>query len=165
MLAEAPKSSNRKPHAAQAPKVDEIDRQLLDALRRNGRRSQEELSEMLALSRPAVRERMRRLEASGVLTRYTVDVNWEHLGYPLLSFIRVRTKSGDCRTFAEQVMELSSNAAVVETCHRITGKWCLLVKVRARTSADLEELLAQIRNLPKGAATATTLALSTLYER
>ncbi len=163
MLAEAPKSSNRKPVTA-GPKVDEIDLQLLQALRHNGRRSQEELSELLSLSRPAIRERMRRLEAAGVLTRYTVDVNWEHLGYPLLAFIRVRTKSGDCRVFAEQVMELSSDSAAVDTCHRITGKWCLLVKVRARSSSDLEELVAQIRNLPKAAATATTLALSTLYE-
>jgi Lrp/AsnC family leucine-responsive transcriptional regulator len=97
--------------------------------------------------------------------RYTVDVNWELLGYPLLAFIRVRTKSGDCREYAEHVMELSNANATIEACHRITGKWCLLVKVRARTSADLEELLAQVRELPKGAATATTLALSTLYQR
>ena len=166
MIAPTPESPNRKPAAkARAPRLDETDLRLLDALRRNGRRSQEELSEMLALSRPAVRERMRRLEANGVLTRYTIDVNWELLGYPLLAFVRVRTKSGDCRVFAEQVMELSHEGAAVEACHRITGKWCLLVKVRARTSLALEELLAQIRALPKAAATATTLALSTLCER
>ena len=165
MIAATRESTNRKPEKRTSVRVDDVDRRLLDALRRNGRRSQEELSELLALSRPAVRERMRRLEANGVLTRYTIDVNWELLGYPLLAFVRVRTKSGDCRVFAEQVMELSHEGAAVEACHRITGKWCLLVKVRARSSVELEELLAQIRALPKAAATATTLALSTLCER
>ena len=166
MIAATGESPNRKAgHRPPGLRIDDIDRRLLDALRRNGRCSQEELSEVLSLSRPAVRDRMRRLEANGILTRYTIDVNWELLGYPLLGFVRVRTKSGDCRVFAEQVMELSHEGATVEACHRITGKWCLLVKVRARSSTDLEELLAQVRALPKAAATATTLALSTLCER
>jgi Lrp/AsnC family leucine-responsive transcriptional regulator len=163
MLSSIPESTNRKPPGPPA-RIDEIDRRLLAALRQNGRCSQEELSAGLGLSRPAVRERMRRLENSGVLTRYTIDVNWEALGYPLLAFVRVRTKSGDCRAYGNQVMGLSNSGATIEACHRITGKWCLLVKVRARTSTDLEEMLAQIRELPKGAATATTLALSTQYE-
>jgi Lrp/AsnC family transcriptional regulator, leucine-responsive regulatory protein len=159
MIVSAPESSNRKSASQRNGRVDDIDVRLLNALRHNGRRSQEELSQMLSLSRPAVRERMRRLEANGILARYTVEIDWERLGYPLLAFIHVRTKSGDCRTYAQQVMELSNEDATIEACHRITGKWCLLVKVRARTSADLEELLAQIRSLPNGARTATTLAL------
>ena len=164
MIANAPESTNRKSMRPRVSRFDEIDLRLLNALRRNGRQSQEELSDLLSLSRPAVRERMRRLESGGVLTRYTVDINWEKLGYPLLAFIRVRTRSGDCRTYASQVMELSNEDATIEACHRITGKWCLLVKVRARAATDLEELLARIRGLPKGAKTATTLALSTLFE-
>ena len=165
MLITAPESTNRKPSHNQAVRVDEIDMRLLNALRRNGRQSQEELSGLLSLSRPAVRERMRRLESNGILTRYTVDINWEKLGYPLLAFVRVRTKSSDCRTSGLQVMELSNEGVTVEACHRIAGKWSLLVKVRARTSADLEEFLAQVQGLPDGAATATTLALSTVLER
>jgi len=145
-------------------KLDEIDQRLLRELRMNGRTSQERLSQVLALSRPAVRDRMRRLEALGVISGYTIIVDWEALGYPILAFIWVRTANGNCETHARDVMRLSCDQAVVEECHRITGEWCLLIKVRARTSRALSNLLDGIRESSSVSATATTLALSTLRE-
>ena len=145
-------------------KLDEIDHRLLRALRANGRTSQEHLSAVLSLSRPAVRDRMRRLESLGVLAGYTIVMDWELLGYPILAFIWVRTSSGNCETHARDVMRLSNDRAVIEECHRITGEWCFLVKVRARASRDLADLLDGIREIHCVSATATTLALSTLRE-
>ncbi|MDE2481619.1 MAG: Lrp/AsnC family transcriptional regulator [bacterium] len=142
-------------------KLDALDLRLLDELRRNARTSAEELSRVLALSRPAVRDRMRRLERLGILVGYTIVVDWEALGYPILAFIWVRTGSGNCDEHARSVMALSNDAAVVDECHRVTGEWCLLVKVHARTSRDLADLLDAIRESPQVSATATTLALST----
>ena len=70
-------------------KLDDIDFRLLAGLRANGRVSQEDLSRELALSRPAIRDRMRRLEALGVIHGYTIVVDWEALGYPILAFVNV----------------------------------------------------------------------------
>lgn len=145
-------------------KLDEIDLRLLRELRANGRTSQEHLSGILSLSRPAVRDRMRRLETLGVLSGYTIVLDWERLGYPILAFIWVRTSSGNCDAHARDVMRLSNDRAVIEECHRITGEWCFLVKVRAHTSRDLAGLLDGIREIHCVSATATTLALSTLRE-
>lgn len=145
-------------------KLDEIDQRLLRELRANGRVSQEQLSQVLSLSRPAVRDRMRRLETLGVLTAYTIVMDWELLGYPILAFVRVRTTSGRCETTAREVMRLSSDLAVIEECHSITGEWCLLLKIRARASRNLANLLDGIREMQCVSATATTLALSTLRE-
>ncbi len=142
-------------------KLDAIDLQLLRALHANARTSAEELSRVLALSRPAVRDRMRRLERMGVLVGYTIALDWELLGYPILAFIWVRTGSGNCDAHARSVLALSNEAAAIEECHRVTGEWCLLVKVHARTSRDLADLLDAIRESPQVSATATTLALST----
>ena len=145
-------------------KLDEIDQRLLRELRLNGRTSQERLSQVLSLSRPAVRDRMRRLEAMGIIAGYTIVVDWEALGYPILAFIWVRTANGNCETHARDVMALSNDAATIEECHRITGEWCLLVKVRARSSRALSNLLDGIREFSAVSATATTLALATLRE-
>jgi Lrp/AsnC family transcriptional regulator, leucine-responsive regulatory protein len=145
-------------------KLDEIDQRLLRELRRNGRTSQERLSQVLSLSRPAVRDRMRRLETLGIISGYTIVVDWEALGYPILAFIWVRTANGNCETHAGNVMRLSNENATIEECHRITGEWCLLIKVRARASRALSALLDGIREFSSVSATATTLALSTLRE-
>lgn len=143
-------------------RLDEIDLRLLAALREDGRTSQEDLSRRLALSRPAIRDRMRRLEAIGILLGYTIVVDWELLGYPILAFVNVRTAMGTCGEATRIVNALSNHAAVVEECYPITGEWCMLAKVRARTSKDLANFLDEIKKDPHFSATSTTLALSTV---
>lgn len=142
-------------------KLDDLDLRLIALLQTNGRASGEDLARELSLSRPAVRDRMRRLESMGVLLAYTVLVDWESLGYPILAFVNVRTTRGECEVHARDVMRLSNERVVVEECHRITGEWCLLAKVRAKSSRDLGDFIDAIRESPLVAATATTLALVT----
>lgn len=149
------------PPAPSNRKLDEIDLRLIAALRRNARTSQEELSGVLSLSRPAVRERMRRLEALGVLLGYTIIADWESLGYPILAFVNVRTAMGTGDEATRIVKGLSNDGALVEECYPITGEWCLFAKIRARASKDLAELLDSIKEMPRFSATSTTLALST----
>jgi Lrp/AsnC family transcriptional regulator, leucine-responsive regulatory protein len=142
-------------------KLDGTDLRLLAALRANARTTQEELSHILSLSRPAVRERMRRLEALGVLLGYTIVLDWELLGYPILALVNVRTSMGTCDEGKDVVAALSCDGAVVEECYGITGDWCLFAKVRARTSKDLAAFLDAVKKNPRFSATSTTLALGT----
>lgn len=146
-------------------KLDELDRKLLGSLLRNARVSQEELSRELNLSRPAVRERMRRLEAMGVIDGYTIALNWEALGYPILAFVNIRTHMGTCEEGAQAVIGVSNENALVEECYPITGDWCLYAKIRAKTSRDLALLLDALKAQPRFAATSTTLALATTSTR
>lgn len=143
-------------------RLDEVDLRLLAALRANARTSQEDLSRTLALSRPSVRERMRRLETLGILLGYTIVVDWESLGYPILAFVNVRTAMGTCDEGTQVVNGFSCEDAVVEECYAITGDWCLFAKVRARSSKDLAHFLDAIKKNPRFAATSTTLALGTV---
>ena len=144
------------------PALDEIDLALIRELRTNGRLTHEELSRRVALSRPAVVQRMKRLHETGAIAGYTAIRNWDAMGLPILAFVRVRT-NGRCREAAQQVMEMSDDALLVEECHRTTGEWCLLVKVRARSSLAVEAFLDRIRDEANVVATMTTLATSTLH--
>ncbi len=143
-------------------KLDDVDLRLLAALRANARTSQEDLSRMLSLSRPAVRERMRRLEALGILLGYTIIVDWESLGYPILAFVNVRTAMGTCDEGTHVVNGFSCDGAVVEECYAITGDWCLFAKVRARSSKELANFLDAIKKNARFSATSTTMALATV---
>lgn len=139
--------------------MDATDRSIVRLLQANGRLSHEQIAREIHLSRPAVHERIRRLEEQGVLRGYMARVDWEALGLPLTAFIWVRTSS-PCLTAGQSVLALTGETARVEECHRVAGEWCLLVKVRAATSIALQDLLDRIQTIPGVRATNTTVALS-----
>ena len=87
-------ADNHPPRIA-APGLDQVDLGLIRLLQADGRASQEELAREVGLSRPAVHERLRKLEQHGVIQGYTVHVDWSAVGLPILAFILVRT-TGRC---------------------------------------------------------------------
>jgi Lrp/AsnC family leucine-responsive transcriptional regulator len=141
--------------------LDAIDVALIRLLHGDGRASQEELSREVGLSRPAVHERLRKLESHGVIQGYTVHVDWSVVGLPILAFILVRT-TGRCAHSASEIAAISERSGFIEEVHRVTGDFCFLVKARASSSTTLEQLIDRIRDVPGVRATHTTLALSTL---
>jgi Lrp/AsnC family leucine-responsive transcriptional regulator len=143
------------------PTLDAIDLALIAELRSDGRMTHEELSRRVSLSRPAVVQRLKRLHDVGAIRGYTMIPDWEMLGLPILAFVRVRTV-GQCRETAKQIVHMSDANIVIEECHRTTGEWCLLVKIRARSSSAVEAFLDRLRDEQNVQATMTTLALSTL---
>jgi Lrp/AsnC family leucine-responsive transcriptional regulator len=144
--------------------VDEIDLKIVRLLHSNGRISHEQLAREVHLSRPAVHERVKRLEEEGVLQGYRALVNWGEVGLPITAFIWVRTVGVKSREPGKAIMGLTGDAALVEECHRVAGEWCLLVKARAASPLALESLLDDIRDLPGVDVTMTTIVLSTLTE-
>jgi Lrp/AsnC family leucine-responsive transcriptional regulator len=132
------------------PGMDDLDRSIVRLLERHGRLSQEELARRIRLSRPAVHQRVKRLEAARVL------------GLPLTAFIWVRTGGPNCAPVGPTILDLSDDGALVEEVHRVTGEWCLLAKARTATPLALQDLIDRIRAVPGVTNTTTTLALSSL---
>jgi len=139
--------------------MDGTDIEIVRLLQANGRISHEQLSREVNLSRPAVHERIKRLENEGVIRSYSALVDWEAIGLPLTAFVWVRT-STRCLPAGKAILELTSKAAVVEECHRVAGEWCLLVKVRAASTLALQDLLDSIGGIEGVQNFMTTVALS-----
>jgi Lrp/AsnC family transcriptional regulator, leucine-responsive regulatory protein len=137
--------------------MDAIDEAIVRLPERHGRLSQEQLARRVRLSRPAVHQRLKRLEAAGVLKGYRA------VGLPLTAFVSVRTGGADCAGVGPALMALGTDDGFVEECHRVTGDWCLLLKVRAASPLALQELIDRVRAVPGVQATMTTLALSSLH--
>jgi Lrp/AsnC family transcriptional regulator, leucine-responsive regulatory protein len=144
------------------PGMDDLDRWIVRLLERHGRLSQEELARRIRLSRPAVHQRVKRLEAAQVIRGYRAELDWAALGLPLTVFVWVRTGGPNCAPVGPAILGLGDDGALVEECHRVTGEWCLLVKARAATPLALQDLIDRIRAVPGVTNTTTTLALSSL---
>jgi Lrp/AsnC family leucine-responsive transcriptional regulator len=144
--------------------MDEIDRAIIQLLLRNGRMSQEQLGQAVHLSRPAIHERLKRLEETGVLRGFTALVNWDAIGWPLTAFVWVKASGTSCYDICQNLLHIPFASAILEECHRVAGEWCALLKLRAASSHDLQEVLDWISDQQGVQRIMTTFVLSTVYE-
>ena len=117
--------------------LDQVDIRLLAELQRDPRLTKTELGRRIGMSSPAVTERVRRMEQSGIILGYRIDVNPAALGLPISAYIRVRPNPGQLPKIAELARQIPE---VVE-CHRITGEDCFIMKVHIPEMNQLDGLL------------------------
>ncbi|WP_246613274.1 Lrp/AsnC family transcriptional regulator [Paractinoplanes bogorensis] len=117
--------------------LDDANVRLLAALRDDPRASTAELARRIGMSAPAVRERLSRLEESGVIRGYRVDIDPAAIGLPVAAWVRIRPGPGQLPKLAA----LAEATPQVSECHRISGEDCFLMKVHVATVEALEPLL------------------------
>ncbi|HEX4571150.1 MAG TPA: Lrp/AsnC family transcriptional regulator [Dongiaceae bacterium] len=110
---------------------------LLRLLRDDPRRSVSEMARRIGMSAPAVRERIQRLEESGIIRGYRLELDARALGYPISAFLRVRPMPGKLA----KIGELAQRLPQVVECHRITGEDCFVMRVYLERLEDLDPLL------------------------
>jgi Lrp/AsnC family leucine-responsive transcriptional regulator len=71
--------------------LDTIDWRIVEALQLDGRTSLSLLGKRVGLSQPAVSERVKRLESSGVIDGYTARISYQAVGPDLLAIVRIKT--------------------------------------------------------------------------
>jgi Lrp/AsnC family leucine-responsive transcriptional regulator len=144
--------------------VDELDRKIVDVLVRNGRLSHEQIAKEVHLSRPAVFERIKRLEAKAVIRGYGARIDWEAVGLPLVALVWIRTSNLDCSNLGRQIAELKFEGGFLEELFRITGDWCMFAQYRLASPSALQRVIDRIRQVPGVQNTMTSIALSALEE-
>jgi Lrp/AsnC family leucine-responsive transcriptional regulator len=141
---------------------DDLNRKLLTLLREDARAKYVDLGRTVHLSPPAVFERVRKLEKSGTILRYTVDLDPKSLDLSLCAFVQIRILDD---VTSEEVAERLTAYREVEECHSIAGEDCILAKVRTMDTAALTRLLVEMKKIPGVQRTLTTIVLSTHFER
>ena len=120
--------------------IDAVDRKILTILQSDARISNAELARRLEMAPSATFERIRKLEARGIITGYESRLAAKALGLGLLCFIFVRTEEPGGAVQAGQVLKAIPE---VQEVHHVAGEDCYLVKVRCADTEDLARLLRE----------------------
>lgn len=142
--------------------MDSLDMQIIDNIEKEGRISHEELSKRLNLSRPAIHNRVTKLEEQGIISGYKATINWVKLGFTTNAMISLRVRSSNYDSLLEQLKNLQIANLVIEECHLVTGTWCILMKVRCTTPLGLKELQDELHKIDAIKESSTALILSSL---
>jgi Lrp/AsnC family transcriptional regulator, leucine-responsive regulatory protein len=117
--------------------LDAVNLGLLRALLDDPRMTIAALARRIGMSAPAVAERVQRLQESGVIAGFRLDLDPRALGLPLAAYVRVRPVAGQMAKIAD----LAQRTPQVVECHRITGEDCFLLKVHVAAIDQLETVL------------------------
>lgn len=142
--------------------INDTDRQLLTIIQADAHISNAELARRVGMAPSAVLERVRKLEARGLIQGYEARLGAAALGYGLLAFMSVqsdeRVGSGDTGAQLAAIPE-------VQEVHHVAGEDCYLVKLRVPDAAALGRLLRdRIGVIPSVRSTRTTIVLETVKE-
>jgi Lrp/AsnC family transcriptional regulator, leucine-responsive regulatory protein len=142
--------------------LDDSDLVILDMLQSNARVTQADMAKAVGLAPSAVLERLRKLEARGVIQEYAARVDPRVVDLGLLAFVAVR--SSEHGPEMPLAVALSEIPEVLEL-HHVAGDDCYLLKVRARDAEHLGQLLrTRISSMPAVTSTRTTIVLETVKE-
>ena len=142
--------------------MDAIDHQIVVLLREDARRSFQSIGSRVGLTAPAVKRRVDRLEADGVIRGYTATIDPARFGWSTHAFVALFCEG---RMAAQEVHEAVAGNPEVEAAWTVAGEASAMLHVRARDTAHLEEALERIRDAPGVIRTQTQIVLSTLFER
>lgn len=140
--------------------LDDRDLDILAALQEDARATYADIGRRVGLSASSVHERVRKLERTQVIRAYRADVDPEALGLFVTALIAVTpldpTQPDD---LPERVREFRE----IEDCFSVAGESNYVLKVRTKTTSNLEELIRRLRE--KGEVqTRTTIVLSVPFE-
>jgi Lrp/AsnC family transcriptional regulator, leucine-responsive regulatory protein len=140
--------------------LDERDLAILGALQEDARATYADVGAKVGLSASTVHERVRKLEQQGVIRGYRAVLDAEAVGLLVTALIAVTPLD------PQQPDDLPARVhefPEVEDCYSVAGEFNYVLKVRTRTTGDLEDLIRRLRE-KGGVSTNTTIALSTPFE-
>ena len=142
--------------------MDPIDYRILDLLQRDARTTQAQIASAVGLSQPSIADRIKKLDASGAVLGYVARLDPRRVGNDIRAFIGVRISHPRHHdAFARRIQQIPE----VLECHRVAGLDSYLLKVVARNTEALDDLISgTIRRLNGVTRTTTTIALATVKE-
>jgi Lrp/AsnC family transcriptional regulator, leucine-responsive regulatory protein len=143
-----------------APVLDERDLAIVAALQEDARATYADVGARVGLSASAVHDRVRKLERRGVVRGYRAVVDPEAIGLMVTALIEASPLD------PQQPDDLPARVRAfpeVEDCLSVAGDANYVLKVRTKTTSELEDLIRRLRE-QGGVTTKTTIALSIPFE-
>ncbi len=140
--------------------LDDVDRRVLRELLRDSKRSFRELARSLGVSTATVISRIQRLESSGVISNYTVQVDHERLGYELTVITEITVSKGKLLEVEEEISKIPNVCAVYD----VTGLTDAMVIAKFKSRRSLSDFTKRLLSMPYVERTNTHVVLTTIKE-
>jgi Lrp/AsnC family leucine-responsive transcriptional regulator len=138
-------------------KLDDKDMDILSLLKKNAKSTTQQISRELNIPITTVHNRIKKLESSGIIEKYTIILNHKKLGKTISARLMIRvTKLADQFKICNEVLNLES----VEKVYQITGDYDIVASVRVNDIEALHSLImTQLRTMPEIRNTNATIVL------
>ena len=148
---------------AESPKIDSLDKEIINSLVNDARISYAELGKKFSVSPATIHVRVEKMKRSGVITGHRLTVEPKKLGYGVCCFIGITLKSaGD---YPEVLEKLEDIEEVVEAYYT-TGAYSIFTKIYCHSIDELHWLLVdKIQSIDKIRATDTIISLQNPIHR
>ncbi|MCK5345505.1 MAG: Lrp/AsnC family transcriptional regulator [Candidatus Heimdallarchaeota archaeon] len=142
--------------------MDNIDKKIISILQKNARMTNADLAEKIGMSRSPVFERVKKLERSGVITKYIALINPDMVGIQCFTYVEVTLIRHGQEAVVRFISSITKLHEVME-CHHITGEADFLLKIATRDIAAYEDfILHKLTALPDVQNLKTMVVLSTM---
>ncbi|CAG35987.1 Lrp/AsnC family transcriptional regulator [Desulfotalea psychrophila] len=142
--------------------LDKTDRKILNILQGNGRIRNSKLAAEIGISPPAMLERVKRLELSGIITGFTAQVDRDKVGYGLLAIIIVSVNLHQVSSLTAVKEKLKALDYVLE-CYQLTGDVDFMLKVAVKDMQTYTTFVnTQLSDIPGIQNVKTSFVLETL---
>lgn len=143
--------------------IDNLDRQILNALMVNARTAYAELGKRFNVSPGTIHVRVEKMKQAGIIEGTKVKISAKQLGYDVCCFIGINLKSAG--TYHE-VVELLSNIDEVVEAYYTTGQYSIFVKLMTRSIDELQHVLIEkIQSIEQVQSTETLISLQNPIQR
>ena len=119
--------------------LDSVGWAILKELQADARLSFSELGKRIGMSSPAIAERVRRMEAAGIIRGYRAEIDLSGVGYGISAILRIQSFNGQ----TSRIYDLAATMSEVRDCFEVTGDDCYIIRVAVASVEHLESLIRQ----------------------
>jgi Lrp/AsnC family transcriptional regulator, leucine-responsive regulatory protein len=117
--------------------IDPVDSRIIEALVQNARIAVSDLAKEIGMSAPSITERIRRLEAAGIVQGYTVEIDPKALGFTLAAIVRIKPRPGQLHLVERMIQDEPRFL----WCDKVTGDDCFIARLCLSSIDELDPLL------------------------
>jgi Lrp/AsnC family leucine-responsive transcriptional regulator len=134
--------------------MDELDKKIINLLQEDARLPLKKISDQLFISAPAISQRIKHLEKSGVIESYQAHIDYEQATLPIKAFVHLSVNPEQKPEFYEYIASVPN----VLSCDCVTGPFSMLIKVVYSSTRLLDQFINDIQHFGR---TNTQIVFST----
>ncbi|CAH1649924.1 DNA-binding Lrp family transcriptional regulator [Hyphomicrobiales bacterium] len=149
---------NQIAHSGQMHIFDDLDRQLIAALREDGRAPISKLATILGISRATVQSRLDRLLESGAVLGFTIRSRQDYDANTIRAIMLIEVTGRSTTAVIKQLRGLPE----LHSLHTTNGAWDLVAEIRASSLSDFDRVLREVRTINGILNSETSILLSSV---